>query len=88
MTFAVRPYRHFLTVLASGLAFETLIALEVLSSVSAYVEGVSIGYSDSRGGYTVYVDPSTISPQRGSDEGVGLDRLYNHANNSRPLLFV
>ena len=60
MTFAVRPYRHFLTVLASGLAFEALIALQVLSSVSAYAEWVSIGYSDSLGGYTVYVDPSTI----------------------------
>ena len=42
-----------------------LITLLVLSSGSAYAEWVRIGYSESLGGYTAYVDPDTI---RRSDE--------------------
>jgi hypothetical protein len=60
MPFAIRPHRRLLTVLASGLGFEALIALQVLSSVPAYAEWVGIGYSESLGGYSVYVDPTTI----------------------------
>jgi len=41
-------------------ACAALITILELSSVSAYAEWVSIGYSDSLGGYTVYVDPTTI----------------------------
>jgi len=40
--------------------FGVLIALQALSSVPAYGEWVAIGYSESLGGYTVYVDPTTI----------------------------
>ena len=46
--------------LACVLGFGTLLTLLVLSSVPAYAEWVAIGYSESLGGYTVYVDPDTI----------------------------
>jgi hypothetical protein len=41
-------------------ACAALITLLVLSSGPAYAEWVTIGYSESLGGYTVYVDPDTI----------------------------
>ena len=66
MPFTIRPFLRFLVnrflamPLAYVLGFETLIALQVLSSIPAYAEWVAIGYSESLGGYTVYVDPTTI----------------------------
>ena len=66
MPFMIRPFLCFLVnrflamPLAYVLGFETLIALQVLSSIPAYAEWVTIGYSESLGGYTVYVDPTTI----------------------------
>ena len=66
MPFTIRPFLRFLVnrflamPLAYVLGFETLIAFPVLSSIPAYAEWVAIGYSESLGGYTVYVDPTTI----------------------------
>ena len=60
MPFLIRPHCRFLTFLAYGFGFEALIALQVLSSVPAHAEWVAIGYSESFGGYTVYVDPDTV----------------------------
>ena len=74
MPFTLRPFRRlpvqcsvkyhagpFLPLpLAYVLGFGILITLLVLSSVPAYAEWVAIGYSESLGGYTVYVDPNTI----------------------------
>jgi hypothetical protein len=74
MPFTLRPYRRFpvqcsvryhagpfLTLsLASVLGFGVLITLLFLNSVPAYAEWVALGYSESLGGYTVYVDPDTI----------------------------
>jgi hypothetical protein len=78
MPFAIRPYRRvpmpcavtynagpFLKLpLAYSLGFASLITLLVLSSGPAYAEWVAIGYSESLGGYTVYVDPDTIRRKR------------------------
>jgi hypothetical protein len=41
-------------------ACAALITILVLSSVPVHTEWVTIGYSESLGGYTVYVDPDTI----------------------------
>ena len=74
MPFSIRPFRRFpvqcsvrypaspwITLpLAYILGFGSLIALQMLSSIPAYAEWVTIGYSESLGGYTVYVDPTTI----------------------------
>jgi len=66
MPFSVRPFRcfpvnRFLTKpQAYVLGFGALITLLELSSGPAYAEWVAIGYSESLGGYTVYVDPDTI----------------------------
>jgi hypothetical protein len=74
MPFAIRPHRRFLAhcsvicnigpfitlPLAYVLGFGALITLLVLTSGPAYAEWVAIGYSESLGGYTVYVDPDTI----------------------------
>ena len=66
MPFSIRPFlrllvNRFLAMpLACVLGFETLIALQVLSSIPAYAEWMAIGSSESLGGYTVYVDPDTI----------------------------
>ncbi len=46
--------------LACVFGFGALITLLVLSSVPANAEWVAIGYSESLGGYTVYIDPDTI----------------------------
>src|SRR5512140_1087656 len=74
MPFSIRPFRRFpdqcsvryhaspwITLpLACVLGFGSLIALQMLSSVPAYAEWVTIGYSESLGGYTVSGDPTTI----------------------------
>jgi len=74
MPISIRPFRRFslhcsvryhagpfpTLPLAYVLGFGVLIALQALSSVPAYGEWVAIGYSESLGGYTVYVDPTTI----------------------------
>jgi hypothetical protein len=74
MPFVLRPFRRFpvqcsvrnhagpfhTLPLAYVLGFGALITLRVLSSTPAYAEWVAIGYSESLGGYTVYVDPDTI----------------------------
>ena len=74
MPFSIRPFRHFpgqcsvkyhtgpfLTLpLAYVLGFGALITLLGLNNGPAYAEWVAIGYSESLGGYTVYVDPDTI----------------------------
>jgi hypothetical protein len=49
MPSTIRPHHRLLAVLASGLGFEALIALQVLSIVPAYAEWVRIGYSKSLG---------------------------------------
>ncbi len=66
MPFSIRPDRRFLVnrfhtlPLAYLLGFGSLTMLLLLSSGPAYAEWVTIGYSESLGGYAVYVDPSTI----------------------------
>ena len=74
MPFSIRPFRRFpvqcsvryhaspwITLpLAYVLGFETLSALQVLSSAPAYAEWVVVGYSESLGGYTIYADPDTV----------------------------
>ncbi len=65
MPFTLRLYRCFPVPflklpLAYVLGFGALITLLVLNSGPAYAEWVAIGYSESLGGYTVYVDPDTI----------------------------
>jgi hypothetical protein len=65
MPFFLRPFHRsptpFLTLpLAYVLGFWALITLLVLNNGPAYAEWVAIGYSESLGGYTVYVDPDTI----------------------------
>ena len=65
MPFTLRLYRRFPVPflklpLAYVLGFWALITLLVLNSGPAYAEWVAIGYSESLGGYTVYVDPDTI----------------------------
>jgi len=74
MSFSIRPDRRspvqcsvryhagpFLTLpLAYVFGFGALVTLLVLSSVPAHAEWVAIGYSESLGGYTVFVDPDTI----------------------------
>jgi len=63
MPFSLRPFRRFPVhklPLAYISGFWLLTTLLVLSSSPAYAEWVAIGYSESLGGYTVYVDPDTI----------------------------
>ena len=66
MPFMIRPFLCFLVTrflsmpLAYVLGFETLIALQVLSSIPAYAEWVAIASSETQGGYTIYVDPDTL----------------------------
>jgi hypothetical protein len=74
MPFVLRPFRRFSVqcaitynagpflklTLAYFSGFWILITLLLLSSGSAYAEWVSIGSSESGGGYTVYVNPDTI----------------------------
>jgi membrane associated rhomboid family serine protease len=60
MPFFLRPFHRsptpFLTLpLAYVLGFWALITLLVLNNGPAYAEWVAIGYSESLGGYTVYV---------------------------------
>ena len=61
--------------LAYSSGFISLMTLLVISSGSAYAEWVAVISSESSGGYTVYVDPSTI---RHEEDGVEMWELYDH----------
>lgn len=58
MPFSIRPFRRVPLTYLSG--FTSLIALLLLSCVSAYAEWVPLGGSDS--GTTAYVDTGTLQP--------------------------
>jgi hypothetical protein len=58
MPFLIRPRPRL--PLAYVLCFGALITLLVLNSGPAYAKWEVIGYSESLGGYTIYVDPDTI----------------------------
>jgi hypothetical protein len=58
MPFSIRPFRRLPLAYFSG--FWLVITLLVLSSAPAYAEWVKGAYTESEGGYTVYVDPDTI----------------------------
>ena len=76
MLFSIHPSRRFLLTYISG--FMALIILLVLNSGSAYAEWMVIGYSESLGGYTVYVDPDTI--RRKGDHQVKVWTLTNYTS--------
>jgi len=60
MPFTIRPSRRFSCARPAPVKRLLLVTLLVLGSGPAYAEWVLLGPSESKGGYSVYVDPDTI----------------------------